>query len=228
MRMRVLRRKLTAMAVCAVSAGTLLVTAAVPASAAETAEFGVRLQDPNENGQCRVETDPAGDVTSWAPINTWTRYLAIDTDDRLGGCSLWFGLNNADGSLNGMQLSYTYTVNPGGDAGQCQYQSSTPRPIRYFPLAMDWPVWIDPPIGLHTDDRHGYCNLKLSMSGRNDIGLDVRYWYVEGTTSSQCINASQASPQQFWTVRTDHPVEIGLNTDDSGGACFLAFRLRNL
>jgi hypothetical protein len=228
MRMRVLRRKLTVMAVCAMSVGAILVTAAAPASAATTGEFGVRFKDNNQNGQCRVETDQAGDVTTWAPVDSWTRYLAIDTDSRAGGCQLWFGLNNPDGSLNGLQLSYTYTVNPGGSSRRCAFQTPSPQPIKFFPLPIDWPIWIpDPGITLDSDAfTPGWCNLTMYLDGTSNIVLDIRYWYVQGTDGGQCISAAQPGTEQVWTVRKDHPVTIGLNSGDSAGACYLAFRLR--
>jgi hypothetical protein len=226
MRMRVLRRRLTAMVVCGVSAGVMLVAAGAPASAEPraTAQLGIKLVDEELNGQCRVGEDPPGEVTQWVGEDQWTRTLALDTDDRAEGCELYFGLNNVDGSLTGMTLSYTYEYSQNAGSYQCPTASPDPQAVPYLPFPANFPVWGER-IRLNTHDNPGWCTLKFEITGRNDVALDVLFEFVGD--GGQCKGAHPRGTNDYRTVSAGNPVTIGLDTDDRDGACLLAFRLRH-
>lgn len=229
MRMRVLRRKLTAAVMCGASAGAVLLAAPAASAAdvgpAATAAFGIRFTDKNANGQCRVGEAPAGDVSQWVSENQWTRTLAIDTDDRLGGCDLYFGLNNVDGSLTGLTLSYTFQYSDFAGDNQCPSASPDPQQVPFFPLQGNFPVFFMSPIVLNTHDDAGGCTLKLEISGRADVALDVLYEFVGD--GGQCPGAHPRGTNDHRTVSAGSPVTIGLDSDDRAGACLLSFRLRH-
>ncbi|OLF14771.1 hypothetical protein BU204_25530 [Actinophytocola xanthii] len=218
---------MTALVVCGASAGVMLVAAAAPAGGEPraTAALGIRLVDEEVNGQCRVGDAAPGDVTHWTAENQWTRTLAIDTDDRPEGCLLYFGLNNLDGSLTGMKLTYTFQYTTGAGGYQCPTASPDPQTVPYLPLAWDYPSWASP-IRINTHDDGGWCTLNLAISGRDDVGLDVLFEFVGD--GGQCEGARQQGTNKFETVTSRNSVTIGLNSDDRAGACLLSFRLRHI
>jgi hypothetical protein len=230
MTMRVLGRKLVAVACGVLSVGGLVVLAASPASAdtagvTATAEFGVRFKDDSNNGQCRVDDGSSGESVQWVSEGNWTLPLALDTDNRSGGCGIWFGFNNQDGSLTGFNLNYLFAESPGGADGQCPGVSGTQTvPILPIPAPFRW--WMDPRITVDTDHRPGWCDLTLTATGRADVVLDV-LWEFNGD-GGQCHGALPLGTNQYRTVQTGAlPVTMGFDTDNRGGACFLSFRLRH-
>lgn len=234
MRIRVLGRKLSAIACGVLSAGAFIVVSAPPAGASPdtvlaTAEFGIRFKDDSNNGQCRVDDGSSGESVQWVPEGQWTLPLVLDTDSRSGGCGIWFGFNNQDGSLTGFNLQYTYTESPGGANGQCPGVGPAPQIVPVVPFPVFFRYWMDPRITVDTDNRPGYCDLTLSATGRADVVLDV-LWEFNGD-GGQCHGALPlgTNPPQVRTVQTGAvPVAMGFDTDNRGGACFLSFRLRHL
>jgi hypothetical protein len=223
--MRGLRKKLTVMAVGTVVGALAVVSApqasASPAGVLATAEFGVAFRDHNNNGQCRSVDDGSGQKQQWAPEGTWTTPIAIDTDNRPGGCDMQFGLNNVDGSLTGLSLNYWF--NPAG-TGQCGGTANN-APVPYFPFPLQF--FLMTPIVINTDNRQGGCELDFVLSGRNDIALDVK-WEYNGDPG-QCPGAQlQPANNPTFRVQNGQGLALFLDTDDRGGACFLSFRLNHI
>jgi hypothetical protein len=216
------------------SVGALAVVSASPAGAKPkpagvlaTAEFGVRLVDDNRNGQCRVDDGSTGDSIQWLPEGQYSQPLVIDSDSRPGGCRLAFGFNNADGSLTGLRFTYTYGVSEGGNPGQCPFATGKPTDVPIFPIAFPFRYMMDPPLYIDTDGRPGWCDLKLEISGRTDVEVDVIYEF--NGDSGQCKGALLQGTNQPRVVKASGPpVTIGLDTDNRGGACFLSYRLRHV
>jgi hypothetical protein len=218
MRMRVLGRKLAAITCGVLSAGALVVGGASPVSGepvgvAATAELGLLFMPEEDLRQCENFGE------QWVPENVWTARIVVDTDQRAQGCRLALGLHDADGSLAGLNLTYRFEVSPGGNAGQCgnttsQPTSIPPLPGRGFFMA---PVIID------ADNRSGWCDLTLELSGRTDVALDV--WYGWTGDAGQC-RGSQPSPNRTLTAFTG-PLVIGFDTDSRAGGCALRFRIRH-
>jgi hypothetical protein len=218
MRMRVLGRKLAAISCGVVSAGALMVGGAAPVSGepvgvAAAAELGLRFMPSGDAGQCW------GYGEQWVPENVWTERIVVDTDGRPGLCWLALGLNDADGSLAGLNLTYRFEVSPNGNAGQCV--SSTSQPVTIPPLPGR--LFGTPPIGIDADNRLGWCDLTLEMSGRTDVALDV--WFAWTGDAGQC-RGSQPSTNRTLTAFTG-PLVIGFDTDNRSGGCPLRFRIRH-
>lgn len=231
MRTRVLGRKLSAILCGVLSVGAFIVVSASPAGAAPdgvraTTEFGVRFKDDTNNGQCRVDDGSSGDSVQWVGEGQWTLPLVLDTDNRSGGCGIWFGFNNRDFSLTGFNLTYEYTESAGGANGQCPGVAG-PQIVPIMPLPLSLRFWMDPRITVDTDGRPGWCDLTLTATGRTDVVLDV-LWEYNGD-GGQCHGALPLGWNQYRTVQTGAlPVTLGFDTDNRGGACFLSFRLRHV
>ena len=227
--MRGLRRKLTVMAVGTI-VGTLTVVSAPQAGAdpigpRATAQFGIKFEDRNENGQCRLINTDIYKNEEWVSEGTWTTRIAVDTDSRDSGCDMWFGLNNVDGSLTGVNLIYSFNP-PGPQCGG----GATNKPIPYVPVAASFPYFTMLPIFINTDNKPGGCELNLTISGRSDIALDVRWEYNDNR--DQCggdgIPQEVGTDAQRFTVRNGVGGTIIFDTDNRDGACFLSFRLRHI
>ncbi|MBP2330151.1 hypothetical protein JOF56_010536 [Kibdelosporangium banguiense] len=191
---------------------------AAPVGPLAAAQFGIWHKDQGDNGQCGFEYgDPK--PHEWKDVGEWTTAMVVDTDSRPGGCELKFGLNNADGSLNGLVLSYWFIP---GNTGQCGGTASN-VPIPYFPFAFQY-FFMDPII-VNSDNRVGGCELTLAISGRNDIALDV-LWEFNGD-GGQCPGADPRGSNQHRTIDSTQGLSVFFETDDRGGACFLSFRLRH-
>jgi hypothetical protein len=231
MRTRVLGRKLSAI-MCGVLSAALVVVSAPPAGAEPdgalaTAEFGIRFKDDSNNGQCRVDDGSSGESVQWVPEGQWTLPLVLDTDNRSGGCGIWFGFNNQDGSLTGFNLNYTYTESPGGANGQCPGVGPATQVVPILPIPFFFRYWMDPRITVDTDHRPGWCDLTLTATGRADVKLDV-LWEFNGD-GGQCHGAQLLGRNEYRTVEVGGlPVNMGFDTDNRGGACFLSFRLRHV
>lgn len=230
MKVRNLPRRLVGIMCGVLTAAPLMVVTAGPAAAAGS-EFGVKLRDDSNNGQCVTQGHPGQEISQWVGEGTWTDPLVIDTDNRSGGCQLWFGTNNRDGSLTGLRLRYTFQYGAPGATGECPSASSQSVDVPIAPFPFDFRLFQTNPIVIDTDTtRNSYCDLTLDMVGstRSDIALDVKYrWNGEG---GQCHHAFpiDAPDDRFDTVTTSAPLTIGLDTTNGGGACFLSFRLRRV
>jgi hypothetical protein len=235
---RRLPRKLVGIMCGVLTAAPLIVVTAGPAAAAGP-EFLITLKDQANNGQC-VSEDHRNqqEWTQSVSPDRWSEPLVIDTDNRPGGCELSFGTNNADGSLTGLVLNYTFEYahpewgEPAQRTGECptaSHSSDPPAvkriPIPVFPFAFPAPVFA-PKIAIDTDtQRNNFCFLTFDMVGstRSDIEFVVK-WEYNGD-GGQCGGGFLlgTDPLQNRVKVGAEPVTIGLNTSNAGGACFLSF-----
>ena len=193
-------------------------TAVSPALTAPPSIGVLWFPTPNAGEQCGN-----GAPSQWATSPNWTTPILIDTDSRPGGCRLAFGIYDPANALAGLTVAYTWQVSPGGDAGQCQdpttgmNQGTYSMPIAPF-QTFGTSVLDD------TDNRLGYCNLTFTVSGRNDIGLDLQF-YQTPQGNGQCVGGlPQGIPL---TASAGSPVTIGLDTDARVGGCYLSLRLEH-
>jgi hypothetical protein len=227
MSVRNVANKLVTIMCGALIAAPLIIVSAGPAAADGMSELGIRLRDDGGNGQCVTRDHRIQDYTQWVSEGTWTEPLVIDTDDRSGGCELWFGTNNKDGSLTGLHLNYTFFQAPGPSTGECPSASDKPMAIPIFPFAFDFQFMQGSPIVIDTDTpRNSYCKLRFDMEGstRSDVALDVKYEF--NGDGGQCQGGHLLDDgTDPYVVDVGHSLEIGLNTSNAGGACFLSFRM---
>lgn len=186
---------------------------AAPSSANAAPELGVRFY-PDGDGQCDGPTNPP---ERWVTAPDWTSIIRLDTDNRAGGCQLAFGIYDPSNTLAGLNVTYTWMVEPGSDETQCENEGTHTIPIKTFKTFGD-------SIRVDTDNRAGWCNLTFALSGRSDIRLDVQ-WYGDGgrDASGQCRGYI---PQGGWdTVDETKSVTVGDDTDGRAGGCYLSLRL---
>jgi hypothetical protein len=171
-------------------------------------------------GIAYTPTGDAGQCGNWGQqwaASGWTIPIRFDTDNRSGGCQLAFGISDPQLSLGGLTLTYQWQVIPGSDSRQCGNQGTFQMPMTSYRV-------FGTPIVVDTDDKSGGCNLTFTMSGRNDVALDIQFW-PDGD-AGQCLNYL---PQgQYRTVRAGTPVTIGINTDGRSGGCQFSLRLRRI
>lgn len=212
--MRSALRRTLATLVCGLAFTTTITAGTAAADVIPTAapsEAGLSFNPDGNASQC------VGTRQQWAPSPDWTNAILIDADSRSGGCLLAFGVRDLGSNLTGLTLSYRWTVSPGGDFRQCGNQGE-------FSLPITQNQTFGPNIRVDTDDRRGYCDLTFSMSGRNDVALDVRFWHEFEPGKDQCVNSL---PKEEWhSVRPDAPITIGMNTDSRQGGCYFSLRLR--
>jgi hypothetical protein len=168
------------------------------------------------SGQCGRAASPY----AWQGtiVDVWSRPIRIDTDNRAGGCNQMFGIYDPTGSLAGLQISVTFS----GDQGQCWNQGTrTIWPSTSFPpLVVDptsWSGWTSS-YTIDADNRGGYCIQTFTVSGRNDISLDIDY-QADG-------DAGQCWPRGQHVATAGRPVTLYIDTDGRGGGCQQRFRLR--
>lgn len=198
------------------SANTVAAPHAVTPAAAAAPSIGVDwYPTPNGNaGQCG---EPPTGQTQWAASPNWTYPITIDTDNRVGGCQLAFGVYDPSNTLSGVSMSYTWTATAGGDAGQCGNPGTYQMPIG--PFQTFGGVIID-----DTDNRPGFCWLTFSVTDpSNTIGLDVEFYPTPNADAGQC-NGYKPAPD-YYTAFNGSPVTIGLDTDGRGGGCELSLRI---
>jgi hypothetical protein len=75
------------------------------------------------------------------------------------------------------------------------------------------------PVRVDSDSRPGWCDLTFTVSGRDDVVLEV-LWKAENDTN-QCLGASDT----WQPVVSGLPLTIGIDTDGRPGGCGLSFRL---
>lgn len=172
--------------------------------------MGISFAPDGDAGQC-------GNAGEQWVTSGWTNPIRFDTDNRTGGCQLAFGISDPTLAVAGLVLTYGWHVSPGGDARQCGNQGDFQVPVTSYRV-------FGPAIRVDSDDKSGWCNLTLTMSGRNDVALDVQFW-PDGD-AGQCVNYL---PQgQYRTVLPGTPVTIGIDTDGRTGGCQFSLRLRRI
>lgn len=159
-----------------------------------------------DGGQCGGRNG-----TQLVSMENFTEAVRIDTDNRGGGCQQQFGVFDPTGVVSGLALNVNFFAD--GDAGQCGSPGNHPIPVGPT-LAFSSPYRID------TDDRGGGCQQVFSLSGRNDVGLDIEF--LPDGDAGQCGNIGT------FTVTSSNSVAFRLDTDSRGGGCTQRFRLRGL
>jgi hypothetical protein len=142
----------------------------------------------------------------------WTEPVRYDTDGRSGGCVQQFGVYDPLNQLSGVTLSVNFT----GDGGQCWNQGSRNIPVSSF-LANPWLTWSSSYV-IDTDNRGGFCTQTFSLSGRNDVALDVEF--TAENNNGQCRNTGT------FPVVAGRSASFIIDTDNRSGGCQQRFRLR--
>ncbi|MFF2629296.1 hypothetical protein ACFVUN_26480 [Kitasatospora griseola] len=174
-------------------------------------QLGVRFNPDGDPGQCGGRTGE-----QWANEYDGTEPIRLDTDSRLGGCQLAFGIYDPDDLLSSSSYTYTFEATPGGDPAQCgnpgTHQMAISKTSRVF----------GPSIRIDTDNRPGGCILTFALSSPTSIRLGINY-FSDGDRA-QCGNAGPNNGA-FSPVANDREVPIRIDTDDRPGGCGLQVRL---
>jgi hypothetical protein len=217
----------TAVLASAIGLGSMALLGATGASASAAAapraaanpEMGIEwFPTPNAaSAQCGSPTI----ADDWAAAPNWTAPILIDTDNRVGGCELAFGVYDPSQDLNGISIQYSWGVSPGGDAGQCDNPGTYPVPIseieNFSTLVTD-----------DSDNRAGWCSLTFTVSGAlasgGQFGLNIQFYPTPDADAGQCNGYLPEG--DYYTATPGSPVTIGLDTDGRGGGCELSLRLQ--
>ncbi len=162
--------------------------------------------DGGDPGQCGGTVGVQG-----APMGSWTTDVFIDADHRSGGCRQQFGVADPEGLLTGLSLAVNFFGD--GNADQCVNSGLHPIPV----TSSTTPNW-STSYGIDTDGRSGGCRQVFSISGRNDIVLDVQF--LPTGDPGQCGNAGLQS------ATSQRNASFRIDTDDRSGGCTERFRLR--
>jgi hypothetical protein len=158
-------------------------------------------------GQCNAAN--FGRIVS--PAGEWSPAIRLDTDSRGGGCLHQFAIVDLDRRITGLMIWVNFFGD--GDAAQCGNPGNRVIPVRkrFDSLLFTQPMSID------TDNRGGGCQETWSVTGRNDVRLEIDF-QPDGDPG-QCGNAGTH------LVTPGNPVTIYLDMDDRGGGCQQRFRL---
>jgi hypothetical protein len=146
-----------------------------------------------------------------AAMGTWTSNVLIDSDDRPGGCRQQFGVTDPEGLVSGLALAVNFFGD--GDAQQCGDSGLHPIPVTGFTFPS-----FSSSYRIDTDDRSGGCWQVFSVSGRNDIVLDIQFLPTDN--GGQCGNSG------LQTATSQRNASFRINTDNRSGGCTERFRLR--
>jgi len=164
------------------------------------------VSDGGDSGQC------GGTVgVQSAPLGSWTSNVFIDADHRSGGCRQQFAVTDPEGVLPGLGLAVNFFGD--GDATQCVDSGLHPIPVANS-ASPNWST----SYGIDTDHRPGGCRQVFSVSGRDDIVLDVEF--LATSDGGQCGNAG------LQTATNQRNASFRIDTDDRSGGCTERFRLR--
>lgn len=173
--------------------------------------YDFRADNYGTNSQCNNGVN----ISEARYLGEWTTRVKLDTDSRGGGCLQSFGIHDPGGELSGLALwvDFRGEASLTGD-GQCDNPG-----LRTIPVTTSAPslasAW-----GIDTDQRYKGCSQTISLSGRSDVALDVKF--EDQNYNGQCKNTG------LHTVTSTHAVSIVMDMDDRSGGCFQSFRLRKL
>ncbi|HTI26528.1 MAG TPA: hypothetical protein VL652_36420 [Kutzneria sp.] len=209
--MRLHRRLLTSL--CMVTAAMAVTASIASAAAPPPPRFGISFTGTTGRGD-----DPAqcgGPKTQWNATPNWSTPIRLDTDGRRGGCLLGFGLQDPSHVFAGLDISYQWYPTGGGNDNQCGSpgQYTVPTNVGYGPNII-----------VDTDDSAGGCYLVFSVSGRDDVALDIKFY--ADTDNGQCGNALPQN--EYWTASSSESVTLLDDTDGRPGGCELQFRLSQI
>ncbi|MCM0591913.1 MAG: hypothetical protein ACSI46_17095 [Gloeotrichia echinulata DVL01] len=183
-----------------------------------SASFVQLFEADGDPGQCNALA--SGVIVT--PFGIWSNPVRIDTDGRSGGCRQAFTVSDPQNTLAGLNLFVDFR--PDGDPGQCGNPGLRGIPVIPLDVAFYGPLYktILQSIAyrIDTDNRSGGCQQTFSLSGRNDIVLDVSF--TPDGDAGQCGNAGA------FTVTPSSPVTFRIDTDNRSGGCRQSFRLRRV
>lgn len=183
-----------------------------------SASFVQLFQADGDPGQCNALA--SGVIIT--PFGIWSNPVRIDTDGRPGGCLQAFAVSDPRNTLAGLNLSVNFR--PDGDPGQCGNPGLKAIPVLPFDAVSYSTVYgtilSNAAYRIDTDNRSGGCLQTFSLSGRNDIVLDVSF--IPDGDAGQCGNAGS------FTVTPSTPVTFRIDTDSRPGGCRQSFRLRRV
>jgi hypothetical protein len=177
----------------------------------------------NEAG--RLGETQCGNVggTRFVPVGSWSDPIRMDTDQRSGRCDLEWAIIDPKDSLNGLAVDVSWTPSNPNEPGQCKGSHGTRR----IPLTVGMPpdeghIQFSDVMIVDTDDGSGGCFQTFSLSGRNDVELDIKFYGDDDP--SQCV---PHLPETHLTVRYGaEPVTLFIDTDRRWGGCVQQLRLR--
>lgn len=160
------------------------------------------------SGQCNDSVN----FSESTPLGSWTRRVKIDTDSRSGGCYQKFSIVDGTGELSGLHLYVNFYAQSTG-SGQCDNPGTWEIPNT---SSLAWST----AMGIDTDGNPGGCGQVWSLSGRDDVALDVKW--EDTSHNGQCDNPGQ------YTVTSSTTASIVMDMDDRAGSCVQSFRLRKI
>lgn len=196
-----------------VVAFALLFAFSITASAAKTSRirFYHWLEADEDEGQCNGK---ALTVAS-AGLGEWTEKVKLDTDDRKGGCWQKFAIYDPDKRMSGAVFKVNFKK-PSGTVGQCESIGSRNIPVNSKGKNMSWST----AYRIDTDERAGWCEQIISMTGNKKYALDV-----EVTAED---DESQCGDTGIQTVKSGQSATVVLDMDNRDGGCYERFRLKEL
>lgn len=145
-----------------------------------------------------------------AIMGAWNKNILIDADNRGGYCNQRFAVSDPQSAYAGLAVAVNFTA--AGDASQCIGMG-----FRSIPVSTSTePAW-STTYGIDTDGRSGGCWQTFSLSGRNDVELDVEFF---ATGDGQCGNTGS------YAVTSNAARAFFLDTDNRVGGCTQRFRLK--
>jgi hypothetical protein len=158
----------------------------------------------------------------WAKLGDWTSPVRINTDDGWGGCQQRFALMDPTNRLADLKLSINFRASAGADAGQCGEPGE-----REIIRTATQPAW-SRAYRIDTDSRAGGCDWTISVAGRNDVEVRVKF-YPDDQGIGQCGNPTKSSytpnAPEYHTAKVNASVTLGFNTDGQWGGCEFSLQL---
>ncbi|HVT48349.1 MAG TPA: hypothetical protein VHD57_11220 [Vicinamibacterales bacterium] len=160
---------------------------------------------------------------SWARLGDWTPDVRINTDDGWGGCLQSFALLDPSNSLSNLKLTIDFSAAPDSDAGQCGEAGE-----REIIKTATQPAW-SRPYRIDTDSRKGGCRWTMSMSGRSDIEVRVKF-FPDDQGVGQCGENQTRGPYtpnrpEYLIAKAGEPLTLDLDTDGRWGGCVFSLQL---
>ncbi|QRN93734.1 hypothetical protein JRI60_31755 [Archangium violaceum] len=160
------------------------------------------------SGQCNGGVN----ISESTPLGSWTRRITLDTDSRSGGCWQKFSIVDGTGEVSGLRVSINFYAQNTG-SGQCDNPGIREIPNTSY---LSWSY----PMGIDTDGNDGGCRQVWSLTGRDDVALDVKW--EDTSYNSQCDYPGT------YTVTSSTTASFVMDMDDRGGGCAQSVRLRKI
>ncbi len=162
----------------------------------------------------------------FAPLNYWTPYIRVNTDDGWGGCLLQFALTDPKSKFPNLKLFVDFQPDSGRHSTQCPVPGK--REILPLKNGPDWSNAIE----LQMDNKRGGCKLIFSMeNSTDDLKWHIEVW-PDDVGIDQCPTPTKGphtpnAPNWFWEVTPKKSQAIILDTNGKWGGCQMRWRLTN-